>query len=413
MTEPFLHRPVMAEEVVELFRPVPPGVIVDATVGGGGHARRLLEARPDVRILGLDRDPRALAAAAAHLAPFGDRVTLVRSRFDHLDTIMTTWPSTISPGSCSTSACPRPSSTSPSGGSPTAWTPPSTCAWIRTIHGPPPTWSTATRKPNWPTCSRPTGTSATPAGSPTPSSRPGRSRPRPSWPASWPAPSPPPARRRGGHPAKRTFQAIRIEVNRELAVLPGAIDQALDRTRPRGPRRRARLPLGRGPHRQGALPARRHRRLHLPTGPALRVRRRGHRAPHQAERHEADGGRGRPTIGAPNRPDCELWRSWRPASEVPWPSRPHRSAVTVGRRARRSPSRSPGTPPRRSSGPSARLDRRRRPIRDIPRRNGSPGRPGPAWPSWCRGLAVAPSGSWWLRCARCCSSASWASPPSR
>src|SRR5262249_30659061 len=71
-----------------LFQPVPPGVVVDATVGGGGHARRLLEARPDLRILGLDRDPRALAAAAGNLAPFGARVTLVRSRFDRLREIM-------------------------------------------------------------------------------------------------------------------------------------------------------------------------------------------------------------------------------------------------------------------------------------------------------------------------------------
>ncbi len=45
---------------------------------------------------------------------------------------------------------------------------------------------------------------------------------------------PAPARRRGGHPAKRTFQAIRIEVNRELDVLPGALDQAIERTRPGG-----------------------------------------------------------------------------------------------------------------------------------------------------------------------------------
>src|SRR5262245_18790667 len=88
MTVPFHHRPVMADEVVELFRKVPPGVVVDATVGGGGHARRLLEARPDLRLLGLDRDPRALEAAAAALASFGDRVTLVRSRFDHLERIM-------------------------------------------------------------------------------------------------------------------------------------------------------------------------------------------------------------------------------------------------------------------------------------------------------------------------------------
>jgi len=88
MTE-FHHLPVMAERIVEIFRPVPTGVLVDATVGGGGHARLLLEARPDLSLVGIDRDPAALAAAAAILAPFGDRVTLRHSRFDHLDTVMT------------------------------------------------------------------------------------------------------------------------------------------------------------------------------------------------------------------------------------------------------------------------------------------------------------------------------------
>src|SRR6266508_1488161 len=78
----------MADEVVELLRVVPPGVVADATVGGGGHARRLLEARPDLRLLGLDRDPSALAAAAEKLAPFSDRITLVHARFDRLGQIM-------------------------------------------------------------------------------------------------------------------------------------------------------------------------------------------------------------------------------------------------------------------------------------------------------------------------------------
>src|SRR5436309_7851792 len=49
------HRPVMVEEVVGLLRPVPPGVIVDATLGGGGHSRALLEALPYVDVLGLDQ----------------------------------------------------------------------------------------------------------------------------------------------------------------------------------------------------------------------------------------------------------------------------------------------------------------------------------------------------------------------
>ena len=53
----FEHRPVMLGEVVAAFEPVPAGVVVDATVGGGGHSEAILEARPDVNVLGLDRDP--------------------------------------------------------------------------------------------------------------------------------------------------------------------------------------------------------------------------------------------------------------------------------------------------------------------------------------------------------------------
>ena len=52
MSQAFAHEPVMATEVVELFSPVPPGLIVDATLGGGGHAAALLEAHPGITLLG-------------------------------------------------------------------------------------------------------------------------------------------------------------------------------------------------------------------------------------------------------------------------------------------------------------------------------------------------------------------------
>ena len=73
MEAEFSHLPVMAREVVELLLPVPAGLIVDCTVGGGGHSALLLEARPDVRLLGIDRDADAVAAARSRLARFGDR----------------------------------------------------------------------------------------------------------------------------------------------------------------------------------------------------------------------------------------------------------------------------------------------------------------------------------------------------
>jgi 16S rRNA (cytosine1402-N4)-methyltransferase len=84
VNEPFVHEPVMAQEAVDALLPVPPGLVVDGTLGGGGHARLLLTARPDLRLLGLDRDPEAVAAARQALAPFGDRVTVVHGGFEHL-----------------------------------------------------------------------------------------------------------------------------------------------------------------------------------------------------------------------------------------------------------------------------------------------------------------------------------------
>jgi 16S rRNA (cytosine1402-N4)-methyltransferase len=84
----YRHEPVLLGRIVELFAPVPPGWVVDATVGGGGHASALLEAHPHLRVLGLDQDSDALAAAAERLAPHGDRARLHHTRFDALkDTV--------------------------------------------------------------------------------------------------------------------------------------------------------------------------------------------------------------------------------------------------------------------------------------------------------------------------------------
>jgi 16S rRNA (cytosine1402-N4)-methyltransferase len=70
--------------VVELLAAERGGFFVDATVGAGGHARALLEAEPNLRLLGLDRDPDALALARGQLAPFGERVRLVQANFGDL-----------------------------------------------------------------------------------------------------------------------------------------------------------------------------------------------------------------------------------------------------------------------------------------------------------------------------------------
>jgi len=87
----FRHVSVMPGEVLELLAPRPGGIYLDGTVGGGGHARLILEASsPDGRLIGFDRDPAALAAAAAMLATFGERVTLCRDSFAGLDSQLAT-----------------------------------------------------------------------------------------------------------------------------------------------------------------------------------------------------------------------------------------------------------------------------------------------------------------------------------
>jgi 16S rRNA (cytosine1402-N4)-methyltransferase len=77
------HEPVMVAETVTLLAPSRGGLFVDCTVGLGGHARALLEAGAS-RILGLDRDPDALQLAADALAGFGDRVELVHADYRDL-----------------------------------------------------------------------------------------------------------------------------------------------------------------------------------------------------------------------------------------------------------------------------------------------------------------------------------------
>lgn len=88
MDEAFVHVPVMLDRIVEVFRGVPDGLYVDATLGGGGHAAAVLDAHPGLRLLGLDRDDVAITAASHTLARFGDRVEIVRSGFDQLERLV-------------------------------------------------------------------------------------------------------------------------------------------------------------------------------------------------------------------------------------------------------------------------------------------------------------------------------------
>ncbi|MHB1048356.1 MAG: 16S rRNA (cytosine(1402)-N(4))-methyltransferase RsmH [Thermoanaerobaculia bacterium] len=78
------HVPVLLREVLEALRPERGGVLVDATLGLGGHAEALLDASPSVRLVGIDRDPEALALARVRLARFGDRFVAVEGRHEEL-----------------------------------------------------------------------------------------------------------------------------------------------------------------------------------------------------------------------------------------------------------------------------------------------------------------------------------------
>ena len=83
-TEAHTHEPVMLTEVLEQLAPARGGVFVDCTVGLGGHARALLDAGAST-VIGLDRDPAALVHARTVLAPYGDRVALVHSDYRDLE----------------------------------------------------------------------------------------------------------------------------------------------------------------------------------------------------------------------------------------------------------------------------------------------------------------------------------------
>jgi 16S rRNA (cytosine1402-N4)-methyltransferase len=75
---------VLCQEVVDILRPAAPGLLIDATVGLGGHASALLDAEPGFELLGLDRDPSALRVAAQRLARHTGRFTLLNRRFGDL-----------------------------------------------------------------------------------------------------------------------------------------------------------------------------------------------------------------------------------------------------------------------------------------------------------------------------------------
>lgn len=129
------HVPVMLDRVLELLAPSlagPDPVAVDANLGLGGHAEALLAAHPALHLIGIDRDPTAIERSTSRLAPYADRITLVRAVSDELTEVLAEAGRPRVNAVLFDLGSPRPSSTRPSAASPTPTRPRWTCGWTAT-----------------------------------------------------------------------------------------------------------------------------------------------------------------------------------------------------------------------------------------------------------------------------------------
>jgi 16S rRNA (cytosine1402-N4)-methyltransferase len=233
---PYGHQPVMVDRVVALLAPAldrPGSVLVDATIGLGGHTAAVLRRCPTARVVGLDRDVEALAMADSRLKEFAERLTLVHTVFDQIGEALPGLPpgapvegALFDLGVSSLQVDARHRGFAYAEDSPldmrmdqasgrTAAEVVNTysasqLAWVIRSYG---EERFARRIAEAIVRER--------EGAPFQSSARLVDLIQNSIPA--------PARRAGGHPAKRTFQALRIEVNEELAVLRRALPAAIDR----------------------------------------------------------------------------------------------------------------------------------------------------------------------------------------
>jgi 16S rRNA (cytosine1402-N4)-methyltransferase len=233
-TQPFEHRPVMVEEIVDLFAAVPAGTVVDATLGGAGHSRAILDAHPHLRVAGLDQDPDAVEVATERLAPYGDRASVTHVRFDRMTSAVHDLGLQAVSGVLFDLGVSSPQLDRGERGFSHRFDAPLDMRMDTTagrsaadvVNGYDETALArvlrelgderfATRIAKAIVANRPVTTTGQLA-----------EIVRDAIPA--------PARRTGGHPAKRSFQAVRIEVNAELDILPGAIDQAIELLAPGG-----------------------------------------------------------------------------------------------------------------------------------------------------------------------------------
>ena len=222
------HRAVLADEVIELMAPVIPGVVVDATFGGGGHSRRLLdEFGDDVKIIAIDRDPEALANAS------GLGVTAVEGNFAHLGELIEPVLRTKVSGILFDFGISSHQIDEPSRG------------FSYRYDGPldmrmgPDAATTASEVVNKWSESQLANVIRRFGQEPMASriaARIVRGRPYQTTRqvAAVIAEVLPAARRRAGHPARRTFQAIRIAVNDELTAIESGLDQAIEMAMPGG-----------------------------------------------------------------------------------------------------------------------------------------------------------------------------------
>ncbi len=230
----FTHAPVMVDEITAIFSTVPAGTVVDATLGGGGHTAALLDSRDDLDVLGIDQDADALDAATALLSSYGHRVRTSQRRFDEFDEALADHDVDQISGALFDLGVSSPQLDRGDRGfsyrhdgpldmrmdADQSWSADdvvngyseSDLARIIKRYG---DERFASRIARAICAARPIQTTTELAAVVTTA-------------------IPAAARRTGGHPAKRTFQAIRIEVNDELGVLPDALDQAVQATRPGG-----------------------------------------------------------------------------------------------------------------------------------------------------------------------------------
>ncbi len=293
----YAHEPVMVDEIVDLLTATPDGLVVDATVGGGGHAAALLAASPRLHLIGLDRDPAAVvgrpsAARRLRIAGAG-----------RAGAALTVWPR----------PSPRRRPSEPvvailfdlgvssvqfdDGGRGFSYRfdapldmrmDPGTPRARRTS-------STTGRRRSLPALMADNGEVrfSRRIARAIVANRPGRHRPaelaelvQSAIPAA--------ARHRRGHPAKRVFQALRIAVNQELELLGPALDRAVAMLATERALRRPLVPLRRGQGGEGSIRAGRRRLVLLPASSSLRVRRRACRSSPQPGSSDAACRRGCP-----------------------------------------------------------------------------------------------------------------------